>query len=248
VSTPPSPLARARVGIVLAMLLQLAACGAEASQRRANVILVLDNTPWLEPVVRQLRDAGYTTAIAGQFAQDPTTAGFDTHCIWHSKGMPRAWGPTVLLDGLMVTYPDDVFAPELFADHLARFAADTGGKPFLAWYSLASADATSAPDTALRATAERLLRTFADTATAHRPTILLAANHGSARPSESVMSLLVACPGEANGSKRIVERRVATQDLLPTLLELASLPREGQCGDSFASDLLGRGMRPAVPR
>lgn len=111
-----------------------------------------------------LKDAGYTTAVAGKWHvggaqhQDDPSLGFDTYCMWEEdralkklgypewsggREMPRGitaryWHPCIVQDGkLLDTKPTD-FGPDIFAGFICDFieTASKGDKPFFAYYPM----------------------------------------------------------------------------------------------------------------
>lgn len=113
---------------------------------------------------KSLKDAGYTTAVAGKWHvggaehQNDPKLGFDEWCMWEGdtelekmglpkwtggREMPRGitaryWHPCIVENGKMVeTTPTD-FGPDIFTDFMCRFISKSsrGDKPFLAYYPM----------------------------------------------------------------------------------------------------------------
>jgi len=105
---------------------------------------------------RLLKQAGYTTAIAGKwqltdFRVQPDALnqhGFDDYFVWPNrenginsatkgKSGKRYWSPYIYSDGKYKKYPSDVFGPDLYTQFLLDFITKNKNQPFFAYYSMA---------------------------------------------------------------------------------------------------------------
>ncbi|MEK7415041.1 MAG: sulfatase-like hydrolase/transferase, partial [Planctomycetota bacterium] len=89
-----------------------------------------------------LRDAGYTTCIAGKWQlggnHDSIRAfGFDTYCLWNFMGRgAQYWGSEIWENGKKRNDIADRFGPDIHVDHLLKFLdLQTKDKPFLAYWT-----------------------------------------------------------------------------------------------------------------
>lgn len=211
---------------MLASALALGGCSAEANEHRKSVIVVADESPWHGPLIARYRDVGYRTAAVGAFAPHPDDD-LDTCCLWNPDRPRTRWGPSMLQDGDLVTFPDDVVAETVFTDYIAGLAAARPAAPFLACYAPGPAALTAG--TSRRGCIDRLLQQLR-AEPAPSPILVVAIERGDAGNSEVRLRLHAVGPGAANG---VEERNISPDDVLPTLVGLTH----------------GRGkMRPTVPR
>ncbi len=97
------------------------------------------------------QNAGYATCIVGkwQLGKDPMSprhAGFDEHCLWQVTGGrvdsmgrdTRFSKPVLETNGVLKTYQDHEFGPQLVSDYGLDFIerSSKSGKPFLLYYPM----------------------------------------------------------------------------------------------------------------
>lgn len=123
-----------------------------AFQSKRN--LFTDQTSW----ARQLRDAGYATAIAGKWhcgREVPWSdaVGFEQYCLWEtddriekligasdeagdSSGNCRYWNSPTIENGRRLPTDENTYGPDVRCDFLLRFIEEQSeaGRPFLAYW------------------------------------------------------------------------------------------------------------------
>ncbi|MEN8224223.1 MAG: sulfatase-like hydrolase/transferase [Bacteroidota bacterium] len=97
------------------------------------------------------RNAGYATCIVGKWQlgenpKSPHHAGFDKHCLWQVAGGrvdsarrdTRYSMPFLVVDGILKTYADTDYGPEIVSDYGLDFIEKSHqeGKPFLLYYPM----------------------------------------------------------------------------------------------------------------
>lgn len=97
------------------------------------------------------KDAGYATCVIGKWQlgkdpQSPEQAGFDTHCLWQVQGGrvdstgrdTRFSKPVLETDGVLKTYADTDYGPEIVSNHGLKFIEENHqkGKPFFLYYPM----------------------------------------------------------------------------------------------------------------
>lgn len=92
-----------------------------------------------------LRNAGYTTAIAGKWqlvlqgtdVNHPEKLGFDHSCLfgWHEG--PRYHSPYLWQDGRKREATSDKYGPNVYTDFLINVMSEASSQPFFAFYSMA---------------------------------------------------------------------------------------------------------------
>jgi len=98
-------------------------------------------------IAEVLRDAGYATSAVGKWSQlafvdterDRKAWGFDDYLIWTGSGAggdQRYWNPTLQRNGESVTWPEDVYGPDVMHDHIVEFMKQKrdSGQPFFIYY------------------------------------------------------------------------------------------------------------------
>ena len=92
-----------------------------------------------------LKNAGYTTAIAGkwQLHGGPNGSlapdcGFDTYCLWNYPGTQRSryWKPSIMRDGKLMKTGDKDYGPDIFTDYIVDFIGRHKDGPFLVYYPM----------------------------------------------------------------------------------------------------------------
>ena len=100
-----------------------------------------------------MKEAGYRTAIAGKWqllgaehypdlirgkGSLPQDMGFDRHCLWQvDKLGSRFWGPTITTDGVLKTYAEDVYGPDVYSQFLLDRMVEFKDGPFCWYYPMA---------------------------------------------------------------------------------------------------------------
>lgn len=93
-------------------------------------------------IAKVLKQAGYATAFAGKWEQlkmlqsaaDGQAWGFDEFLAWRGGGDTRYWGPVYDKNGVVTTYPDTVYGPDLLHDFVIDFITRNKDKPFFVYY------------------------------------------------------------------------------------------------------------------
>ena len=101
-----------------------------------------------------LKDAGYTTCIAGKWQlnglkrnnpgnQDvnrPYHFGFDEYCLWqlhHARNDGERYANALItLNGIDLPRDPDLYGPQVFADYISDFIERKAGQPFFVYYPM----------------------------------------------------------------------------------------------------------------
>jgi len=101
-------------------------------------------TPKTETIIaKMLKNAGYTTAVAGKWSQLPQLStmeeanawGFDEFMIWDSTG-ERNWKPSLIHNGKKLETTDKDYGPDILNNYVIDFAKRNKDKPFFVYYPL----------------------------------------------------------------------------------------------------------------
>ncbi|WP_414664510.1 sulfatase-like hydrolase/transferase [Horticoccus sp. 23ND18S-11] len=90
----------------------------------------------------QLKQAGYTTCIAGkwQLGEDlnlPRKYGFDEYCLWqHTRRPPRYANPGLEINGVPKDYTKGEYGPDIVNDYVMDFVARKKDAPFFVYYPM----------------------------------------------------------------------------------------------------------------
>jgi arylsulfatase A len=91
-----------------------------------------------------LRDAGYTTAIAGKWQllgdfEGVKNFGFDHHCLWQLNRRPSRYpNPGLEIDGEQEDFKNGEFGPDIVSDYVCNFIEEQkdADKPFFVYYPM----------------------------------------------------------------------------------------------------------------
>ncbi len=103
-------------------------------------------------IARTLRNAGYTTAVAGKWSQltllstaeEGKAWGFDEFMVWDHSG-ERNWKPALNRNGSPVDVTEQDYGPDILNDYVLDFAARNKNKPFFVYYPLTLIHSPLAP-------------------------------------------------------------------------------------------------------
>ena len=92
-----------------------------------------------------MKNAGYTTAIAGKWQLHngdrgslAPAGGFDTYCLWNypGTGSSRYWKPSIIQNGKFLQTKSTDYGPDIFSNFLINFIESNKEKPFFAYYPM----------------------------------------------------------------------------------------------------------------
>lgn len=107
--------------------------------------------PGEKTFAHHLKDAGYTTCVAGKWqlaghyngsnykgvGTQPEKAGFDEHCLWQvTKLGNRYWDPVIQQNGTMREDLQDMYGPDICTNYIIDFIERNKSKPFFVYYPM----------------------------------------------------------------------------------------------------------------
>jgi arylsulfatase A-like enzyme len=107
--------------------------------------------PGEKTFAHHLKDAGYTTCVAGKWqlaghytgsnyrgiGTQPEKAGFDEHCLWQVTELGnRYWNPVIQQNGTMREDLQDKYGPDICTDYIIDFIRRNKSKPFFVYYPM----------------------------------------------------------------------------------------------------------------